>query len=239
MFQVVNHLAEERTRWRRAVGAVLAILAVANVVSNRLLPAALYVPWNLIVAVGVVLIARRFISTEAMGFTQYRRGLTWGMAILAATIVVLLAAQAIPTFHDLFRDKRVSASLPTMLYQSLIRIPFGTSLLEETAFRAALPALFAARWGVVRGCLAASACFGLWHILPALGLNAVNPTANSVFGNGNGAVTVAVVFAVAATMAGGLFWCALRYRSGSVLTTMIAHVATNSVAYIIAWFVGR
>ena len=126
-----------------------------------------------------------------------------------------------------------------MLYQSMIRIPFGTSLLEETAFRAVLPALFAVRWGILRGCVAASACFGLWHILPALGLNAVNPTANTVFGNGDGGVTAAVVFAVVATMLAGFAWCWLRYRSCSVLTTMLAHVATNSVAYVIAWFIGR
>jgi len=31
----------------------------------------------------------------------------------------------------------------------------------------------------------------------------------------------------------------VRYRSGSVLSTMIAHVATNSVAYTIAFWVNR
>ena len=67
----------------------------------------------------------------------------------------------------------------------------------------------------------------------------MNPTANTVFGNGNSGATAAVFFAVISTMAAGLAWCWLRYRSGSVVTTMIAHVATNSVAYVIAWFVNR
>jgi membrane protease YdiL (CAAX protease family) len=82
-------------------------------------------------------------------------------------------------------------------------------------------------------------CFGLWHVLPALGLNKVNPTANSVFGNGAAGVTVAVVFAVVGTMIGGLFWCWIRYRARSVLATILAHIATNSVGYVIAWFVTR
>ena len=34
--------------------------------------------------------------------------------------------------------------------QAFIRIPFGTAALEETAFRAVLPAVFAVRWGVLR-----------------------------------------------------------------------------------------
>lgn len=217
----------------------MAILAVANVMSNRVLPAALYVPWNVAIAAGLVVLGRGVVPVSQMGFCRYRRGLTWGVVIIAVTTLVLLAAQAVAPFHDLFNDKRVSGSWATMLYQAMIRIPFGTSLLEETAFRAVLPAVFAVRWGIVRGCVAASACFGLWHILPALGLNTVNPTANTVFGNGDRGVTAAVVFAVVATMAAGLAWCWLRYRSGSVLTTMLAHVATNSVAYVIAWFIGR
>jgi hypothetical protein len=31
----------------------------------------------------------------------------------------------------------------------------------------------------------------------------------------------------------------VRYRARSVLATMIAHVGSNSVAYTIAWLVGR
>ena len=45
------------------------------------------------------------------------------------------------------------------------------------------------------------------------------------------------MFAVVGTMVGGLFWCWIRYRAGSVLATMLAHVATNSLGYVIAWFV--
>ena len=102
-----------------------------------------------------------------------------------------------------------------------------------------VPALFVARWGVVRGYAAASICFGLWHVLPALSLNKVNPVATRLFGSGVGGVAVAVVFAVFSTALAGAWWCWIRHRSGSVLATMMAHVASNSGAYTIAWLVAR
>jgi membrane protease YdiL (CAAX protease family) len=217
----------------------LALLVVANVMSNRVLPAALYVPWNLAVAVALVVLGLRVLSPLAMGLAEWRRGLAWGLTILVLTTGVLLLAVTMPAFNSLYHDRRVGRSFLEMAYQALVRIPLGTAVVEEIAFRAVLPALFALRWGVLRGCVVASACFGLWHVLPALGLNRVDPTATSVFGRGAGGVAVAVVFAVTGTMLGGLFWCWIRYRARSVLATILAHVATNSVGYVIAWFVTR
>lgn len=49
----------------------------------------------------------------------------------------------------------------------------------------------------------------------------------------------AVVFAVVGTTVAGLWWCWVRYRARSVLATMLGHVASNSVAYTIAWLVTR
>ena len=42
---------------RRGGRRLVVVLAIANVMSNRVLPAWPYVPWNLLVAVAVVLIA--------------------------------------------------------------------------------------------------------------------------------------------------------------------------------------
>jgi len=207
--------------------------------SNRVIPAWAYVPWNVATAVALVLVARRAVTTQDMGFTEWRRGAAWGTVLFVLTTAVLLLALIIPAFNGLYHDKRVSAGTATWLYQAFIRIPLGTAVLEETAFRAVLPGLFAARWGVLRGCIAASVCFGLWHVLPALGLNEVNPTATKVFGTGAGGVVAAVVFAVVGTALAGLWWCWVRYRARSVLATIIAHVASNSVAYTIAFAVHR
>jgi CAAX protease family protein len=218
---------------------VVATLAVANVMSNRVLPDAAYVPWNLAVAGACVLIATRAATPAELGFTRWRSGAAWGMTLFIFTGGLLLLAVTMPVFNDLYHDRRVGSAWSTMLYQTLVRIPLGTVVLEETAFRAVLPALLAQRLGLLRGCVGASLLFGLWHVLPALGLNKVNPTLTDLFGDGAAGIAAAVVFAVSGTLAGGLWWCWLRYRSGSVLTTMISHVATNSVAYAIAWSVTR
>lgn len=234
-----SHAAPERTRWLLITGAVVGLLIVANVMSNRVLPAWSYVPWNVAIAAALLLVARHEVSAPVMGFGEWRRGFAWGATLLVLTTGVLLLALTMPVFNDLYHDKRVTAGAGSMLYQTMVRIPLGTSVLEETAFRAVLPALFAVRLGVLRGCLVASALFGLWHVLPALGLNKVNPTASDLFGTGAWGVAAAVLFAVIGTAVGGLLWCWIRYRARSVLATMLAHVGTNSVGYAIAWFVAR
>ena len=235
MSTVAQH---ERRRWGQLTAVVLIVLALANLMSNRVLPGWRYVPWNLAVAVCIVLVARHLVSQSELGFGEWRRGLAWGTVLLVVTVGVLLLALTMPAFNDMYHDRRVIGGTGGWLYQAFVRIPLGTVVLEETAFRAVLPALFAQRWGVLRGSLAASLCFGLWHVLPALSLNEVNPTATRVFGDGAGGVAVAVVFAVVGTALAGMWWCWVRYRSRSVLATMVAHVASNSAAYTIAFAVG-
>ncbi|MBK9970473.1 MAG: CPBP family intramembrane metalloprotease [Acidimicrobiaceae bacterium] len=159
------------------------MLVVANLMSNRVIPAGPYVPWNLAVAASAVLAARGA-TMEEMGFTEWRRGAAWGGVLFLLTAGVLALGVTMPAFNEMYHDRRVSGGTATWLYQAFIRIPFGTAALEETAFRAVLPAVFAVRWGVLRGCVAASVCFGLWHVLPALNLNEVNPTAARMFGSG-------------------------------------------------------
>ena len=207
--------------------------------SNRVLPAWAYMPWNAAVAVAIVVLALSATSREQLGFTAWRRGAAWGLVLLVLTIAVLALAITMPAFNELYHDRRVSAGAGTWLYHAFVRIPFGTVLLEEVAFRGVLPGLFMLRWGVLRGCIAASVCFGLWHVLPALTLNEVNPVATRIFGAGAGGVAIAVVFAVCSTALVGMWFCWIRLRSGSVLAPMLAHLASNSGAYTIAWLVTR
>jgi membrane protease YdiL (CAAX protease family) len=218
---------------------VVGLLGIANVMSNRIIPSALYVPWNLLVAVGVALLGRRQLAPREMGFAEWRRGAAFGLVLMVATAVVMLVAVAMPAFHDLYRDRRVEDGLGSMLYQVAVRVPLGTVVLEEVAFRAVVPALLAVRIGVLRGCIVASLLFGLWHVLPSLSLNEVNPVATDVFGTGAGGTIVAVVFAVIGTTVAGFWLCWIRYRARSVLATILAHIGSNSIGYTIAWFVTR
>ncbi|MCB9382758.1 MAG: CPBP family intramembrane metalloprotease [Acidimicrobiaceae bacterium] len=227
----------ERTPWATVVAAVVAVLAAANVLTNRVLPGWIYIPWNVAVAVAIVVLARRVIALPTMGLGEWRRGALWGVSLFTITLVLLLVAVAMPAFHDLYQDRRVDGDTATWVYHAFIRIPLGTALLEEVAFRGVLPALFAVRWGVLRGSVAASVLFGVWHVLPAINLNEDNEAVAKIFGHGPAGTVATVVFGVAGTTLAGLWWCWIRYRAHSVLATILAHIATNSIAYTIAFVI--
>ena len=225
---------------RTALPLVVAMLVVANIASNRLLPDWAYLPFNVVVVAALVVVARSCgLTAEELGWQRWRRGAAFGATLAFLTLVVLLIGLAVPAMNELYEDDRVDGAVGLWLYHALVRIPFGTVLLEEMAFRSVVPAAAAVHLGVRRGALVASVLFGLWHVLPALGLGDVNPVFEDVFGTGAWGTIVAVLFAVVGTTIVGLWWCWIRYWSGSVLATMIAHVASNSFGYTIAWFVTR
>jgi membrane protease YdiL (CAAX protease family) len=219
--------------------AVLAVLVVANVVSNRVIPAPLYVPWNLAVAAILLVLARRRVDDAALGLGEWRRGAAFGAVLSVATLVVMLVALAMPVFRQLYDDRRVDDDVVNVLYQALVRVPFGTVLLEEVAFRSVVPALAAERRGVLRGSVIASVLFGLWHVLPAWNLNEANQVAGDIFGSGVAGTALTVAFGVIGTTFAGLWWCWIRYRSRSILATVMAHTATNTIGYLLAFAVTR
>jgi len=116
-------------------------------------------------------------------------------------------------------------------------VPFGTVLLEEVAFRSVLPAALEPRTSRVVAVVLASVGFGLWHVLPAIGLESVNPVAEDTVGQLPGWVTV--VGSVVSTALVGLWFCFLRYRSRSLLAPMALHWATNALGYLFAWWAWR
>ena len=107
--------------------------------------------------------------------------------LFVATAVVLAIAVLMPAFHDLYEDRRVDTAVGEHAWQTLVRIPLGTVVLEEVdRLRSVTPALFATRLGVMRASLVASVLFGFWHVLPALQLNEINPVMTDLFGRGAG-----------------------------------------------------
>ena len=94
-------------------------------------------------------------------------------------------------------------------------------------------------WGLVhrdRGrwtaTLVSSTMFGFWHVTPALGGGSANQAIDAVAGGGTLGLLLRVAGTVIFTGAGGVLFCELRIRSGSLLTPVLAHWAVNGIGVI-------
>ncbi|RAY10812.1 CPBP family intramembrane metalloprotease [Actinomadura craniellae] len=223
-----------------AVVATVAVLALANVLNNHLLPAA-YVLTSL-VTTGALLVLLRSAGLgweqAGLGRAAVRRGLAWALPLIVAVAVCYLVCALLPATRDLFLDRRVGDAGPGRLaFEVLVRIPVGTVLLEEVAFRGVLYALVRSEHGTAWATAVSSALFGLWHLLPAAGLSTANPLFTRTFGAGSPGKLAAVAAAVAATTLAGTVLCELRRRSGSLLAPAALHWAANGLGFVTAYLV--
>ena len=157
-----------------------------------------------------------------------------GAGIVAAGYGGVLLTGTAP---DVFRDARAAAlTRPMALWHLFVRIPFGTVVAEEVAFRGVLPALFAcsARPAWLPGALS-SLLFGLWHVLPSLELPSVN-VAMGRFVEERGSQAVAL--AVGSTTLAGVAFHSLRQRTGHVAAPMLVHLAMNALGFVAARLTG-
>jgi len=226
-------------RTTTAVVLVVGVLTARNVAGEWLVPAALYVPVNLATAALLVAIGRTSgLSARDLGLSRAtaRSGLVIGVLVAAVAIAGVAIGAALPLTRGWFEDERVADvdTLAELAYQALVRIPLGTALLEEIAFRGVLLALVARLCPLGVAVAVSSALFGLWHIRPTFGALAANDLASSMWPRA-GAVTGAVVV----TALGGVVLCALRLRARSLLAPLVVHASTNSAATVTAYAVLR
>lgn len=215
------------------------VLVAYNTIFNLRLPVERwYVPANLTALAALVVVARRFgFSWQDLGIVRFGSGLVWGMGIAAAVVVVIgvvvLVAGSTRPIQGLLGDRRADVSRGELVYQTLLRIPLGTALFEEIAFRGVLFAAFAVPLSRTGAVIASSVVFGVWHVAPtidALYLNRVKRSSRVAGG---------VLAAVALTTLFGVGFCILRLLSGSVLSTVLAHWTSNSVGILVAYVAQR
>jgi membrane protease YdiL (CAAX protease family) len=222
-----------------ALVAAVLLLVLATVLANRVLPGWAYPLCGLVTAAGLVGLARwSGLRPAAIGLDRahLRRAGFFGLVGLGVVVLGFGIALAVPALRSFFHDGRMpDLAVSSVLWVALIRIPLGTVLLEEIAFRGVLPALLGGgdrwRWGPVLG---ASALFGLWHVLPSLALPH-NAAVGAVFG-GASLVLVSSIAVLAAAVAGVvlLWW---RHTGRGVLAPALVHLATNSGGVLVAWYV--
>lgn len=215
-----------------ALGAVLAVLVVANVARSTVVPSSVHLAFNLGTAAAVAAIgAWANLSREELGLDRSTvgAGLRLGLAVFGIVLAAIAVAAVVPAARGLFEDDRARVDAATMALRVLVVIPLGTVLVEELIFRGVLHGLLTRLTTPAGALLLGAVVFGLWHVFPAW--RGADGTALERLGVAAGTL--------AATTAAGVGFIWLRTRSGSLVAPALAHLATNSLAYAAAWFFTR
>jgi uncharacterized protein len=211
-------------------GALSATLAAWNNVVITRMPGypGSYVVVNA-AATGLVLVAARRagLTWPALGLARRRlpSGLRWGAGCAALVTAGYGTAVAVPALRPLLRDARVAdLDRADVVYQVVVRIPVGTVLWEEVAFRGVLLAALVRLLPPAGAVAGSSAVFGIWHIRPTLAGLAANELVE-----GPVRTALVVLLACLGTAAAGVLFSWLRLRSGSLAAPVLLHLATNSL----------
>lgn len=220
--------------------AVVALLVVVNLFNNRLLPG-VYTRTCILTATLLLLSARQAgLTTTDLGLALQHlgRATAWSAVLTAAVAVAVVALVRHPRWQQLLYDDRAGRLRGReLVFHALVRIPLGTVLLEEVAFRAVLFGAIARDHGMVAGAVGSSLLFGLWHLLPSAASTADSALGRSVLGTGRAARVRGATVAVLVTALAGVALCWLRTTSGSLLTPAMVHWATNALSLVGAWTV--
>ena len=218
---------------RRSVGlagGLVAVLAVWNNLVVIRLPGypGSYVVANTAAAAAALAAARwAGLTWDELGLARrrWRAGLRWGGACAAAVATGYATLVAIPALRALLTDARIAGmNGAEVAYEVLLRVPVGTVVWEEVAFRGVLLAALARVVSLPAATAASSAIFGLWHVRPTLSALAVNELTDGPVATG-----AAVALACLGTASAGVVLTWLRLRSGSLLAPVLLHLATNSL----------
>jgi uncharacterized protein len=221
---------------RRLAWALAVALLVWSLVGNLGLGEHLYVARNLLLTAVLLLLARAVgLRAAELGLAraELRRGLWWGagaaVVVAIALVGALLLEDHLAPVALLLADERAALPPAELAYHAVVRIPLGTAVFEEVAFRGVLLAVLARSLGSLAAVVVSSVVFGLWHVAPTMVALRVNDIAvTGIEGLG------AIVGAVVVTFVAGLLFCFLRVRSGSLVAPILAHIATNSLGLLAA-----
>lgn len=169
-----------------------------------------------------------------LGSGAIRRGSQSGGSLAGLIVAAMGTTASTRNGLLLFRDERVVQNgAAELAREALFRIPVGTALFEEVVFRGLVFGRLNRTQNTTSAAIAASALFGLWHVIPTLKTAAVY----------RGGLLRQTPARTAGTLAGGVVGSAavgmalnlLRTRSRSLLTPIVVHAAVNVMAYVMAW----
>jgi membrane protease YdiL (CAAX protease family) len=208
--------------------ALLVLGLAANAGGNWLVPAAHVALGAGLVGWLTAVAAAGGVSPTELGLARRttRTGLAWGAACVGVVVIAYGAASLTPPLRGLVSGSP-APSWPTALVDALVRIPLGTVIPEEFAFRGVLWALLRRRSGVAASTAVAAGAFGLWHVLPALGSSPANAAVSQTVGGGPVGTLLRVGGTVVFTAVAGVLFTELRRRSGSLVAPALLHWGVN------------
>jgi uncharacterized protein len=212
--------------------AVATVLAVALVAYNNLLNLwapfhRFYVPINLCVAAGLAALALGPLGLEPQGLglagnrlSELAGGAAAGLVLTAPLYLALISTR----WEKLIADRRLAdSSRGDLFYRVLLRVPLGTVVLEELAFRGVLFGILSP-YGVAEAAIVSSVAFGLWHVVPTLITARLNRVVDARAAWSAAAAGVLVSFVI------GLLFVWLRLQTGGLAAPFGMHAAVNSSA---------
>ena len=228
------HAAPSERRRVRALCAVLVpTLAGWNNLLAPRLSAAAYTGANA-AAAGALLAAARAagLSWPELGLDprRFRSGVRAGTACGLPLAAGYAVALALPAVRPVLADARVAGlGGHRLVADVLVRIPVGTVLWEEVAFRGVLEAALDRLVGAHVAGAAGAVLFGVWHVAPTLAAVRANAPVATASRRRR-----AILVGCTGTAAAGLLFTVLRQRSGSLLAPALLHLAANSLGLLAA-----
>ncbi|SNR23739.1 CPBP family intramembrane glutamic endopeptidase [Blastococcus mobilis] len=223
---------------RRALAFAAPLVLVLTAWNNLIVPRLPTAPASYVVvnagATVVLLAAARSarLPWHELGLARRRlaAGARWGGAGAAVVATGYAVALLLPGVRPLLKDARIAGLDGGQLaFQVLVRIPVGTVLWEEVAFRGVLPAALGGAVSPRAATAGAGIVFGIWHIRPTLSALAANDLADGPVSRG-----VAVLLGCLVTAGAGVLLTWLRLRSGSLLAPVLLHLAANCLGTLAA-----
>ena len=172
------------------------------------------------------------LTTGDLGLAHDRlgAGLRCGAAPSGAVAAAWVVLAAVPATRPALADQRITGlTWPEVAYQVTVRIPAGTVLWEEVAFRGVLQATLRRVLPRPAALAVTSGVFGLWHVRPTVQALRINQLAASRW-----ATVGSVAATVTGTAAAGLLLSWLRERSGSLAAPVLLHLSANCGAALAA-----
>jgi membrane protease YdiL (CAAX protease family) len=202
-----------------------------NILSSAPLPRQYRVPLALSTSVAIsVLSARDGVGLAEQGLkpADAPRGFFFGIVSASLIALALAVGPRLEMLRPMYRERAVATSASSAVYEVLLRIPLGTALPEELAFRGALLGRLNRGHRPAVACAISSLLFGLSHVPPSLSRVAGKTHASRLHR------AAWVGSSVGLTSVAGFVLARLGVYSRSLVAPWMAHTAANSAGYVAA-----